>query len=67
MCLQHQHFQPSAFRSILTCFIIFSVILIMLELMRRDAIVKGKENIALQDVISSFSTGKIEIYDSEYY
>ena len=42
----------------------------MLELMRRDAIVKGKENIALQDVISSFSTEKlieIEIYDSEYY
>ena len=66
----HQHFQSSAFRTILACFILFSLIIFMAELIGKEAIVVEEENIVLQDVKSSFSTEKlieIEIYDSEYY
>lgn len=66
----HQHFQSSAFRTFLACFILFSLIIFMAELIGKEAIVVEEENIVLQDVKSSFSTEKlieIEIYDSEYY
>ena len=60
----HQHFQSSAFRTILACFILFSLIIFVAELIRKEAIVVEEENIVLQ---VSEKLIEIEIYDSEYY